>query len=202
MVAEKTHYIAHYYRDLIRKYGCDARACDYGSSASQFAKFKILMECTDFSKKSILDIGCGYAAFAGFLAEQVTDFEYSGIELCPEMVEIARKNIPWAIIMEGDFVDIECSAADIVTANGIFYLLGERAKSLMHQIIVKMWRLANEVVAFNSLSSWRVNKEDGEYYADPLETLLFCRKLTPWVVLRHDYHPGDFTIYMYKGQNN
>ncbi len=26
----------------------------------------------------------------------------------------------------------------------------------------------------------------------------FAAELTPWVVLRHDYHPCDFTVYMYK----
>ncbi|CDN13322.1 hypothetical protein RintRC_4207 [Richelia intracellularis] len=53
-------------------------------------------------------------------------------------------------------------------------------------------------MAFNSLSSWGTQKESGEFYADPLATVKFCRTLTPWVILRHDYMQHDFTIYMYR----
>jgi hypothetical protein len=36
------------------------------------------------------------------------------------------------------------------------------------------------------------------YDAESLLTLNSCRQLTPWVALRHDYHPRDFTVYLYK----
>ena len=61
--------------------------------------------------------------------------------------------------------------------------------------------MSNSVVAFNSLSSWANDKEKGEFYADPLEVLKFCKTLSPWVVLRHDYHSRDFTIFIYKERN-
>jgi hypothetical protein len=53
-------------------------------------------------------------------------------------------------------------------------------------------------VAFNSLSAWATDQEAGEFYADPLRVVDFCRRITPRVVLRHDYHPRDFTVYLYK----
>jgi len=87
---------------------------------------------------------------------------------------------------------------DLVTANGIFYLLGDEAWPTMQEIVRRMYAVAEHAVAFNSLSSWAEDKEAGEFYADPAEVLQFCRTLTPWVVLRHDYHPRDFTVYMYK----
>jgi len=61
-----------------------------------------------------------------------------------------------------------------------------------------MYALATTAVAFNSLSAWAPDQEAGEFYADPLQVVDLCRRLTPWVVLRHDYHPRDFTVYMYK----
>ncbi len=68
-------------------------------------------------------------------------------------------------------------------------------------MIEAMFNIARNAVAFNSLSAWAADKEDGEFYADPHEVLQFCRTVTPWVVLRHDYHSRDFTIYMYKSCN-
>ncbi|GBO51706.1 hypothetical protein APA_947 [Pseudanabaena sp. lw0831] len=87
---------------------------------------------------------------------------------------------------------------DLVTANGIFYLLNQDAELYMQRLIARMYELSSKAVAFNSLSLWDKNQEDGEFYADPLKTVQFCRTLTPWGVLRHDYLLHDFTIYMYK----
>jgi hypothetical protein len=89
---------------------------------------------------------------------------------------------------------------DVVTANGIFYLLGGDALRLMRELVTCMFALARRAVTFNSLSAWAGDQTAGEYYADPLETVAFCRTLTPWVALRHDYHPRDFTVYLYKGR--
>jgi hypothetical protein len=68
----------------------------------------------------------------------------------------------------------------------------------MQSMIERMFALATRAVAFNSLSTWSSDQQAGEFYADPLQTVQFCRELTPWVVLRHDYHPRDFTVYLYK----
>ena len=87
---------------------------------------------------------------------------------------------------------------DVVVANGIFYLLDEQPAPMMQHMIERMFSLAKKAVAFNSLSAWARDQEGGEFYADPLQTVEFCRRLTPWVVLRHDYHPRDFTVYLYK----
>jgi SAM-dependent methyltransferase len=196
-MAEQTQHIADYYGDLVRRYGCDARACDYGGSVSQHKKFQVLSECSDYTGKSVLDIGCGYAAYGEYLQERFPSVRYTGVELCPEMASMAKSEHPELTVIEGDFLDLELKRHDIVTANGIFYLLGEQAESIMYRIIEKMWSLADELVAFNCLSAWRVEQEEGEFYADPLKTMEYCRNFTPWLSLRHDYHPGDFTICMY-----
>jgi len=125
--------------------------------------------------------------------------EYVGIDISDAMVERARKLHPHSEILHGNFLFAEFSRSfDVVTANGIFYLLGTQAESLLQAIVRKMYALCNKTVAFNSLSAWAQDKQDGEYYADPLRSLEFCRSLSPWVSLRHDYHPRDFTIYLHK----
>ena len=45
-----------------------------------------------------------------------------------------------------------------------------------------------------------ITGEPGEFYADPVQTLSWCHTLSPFVVLRHDYHSRDFTVYVYKAQ--
>ena len=68
----------------------------------------------------------------------------------------------------------------------------------MRDLVARMFALCREAVAFNSLSTWAPDPEPSEFYADPAETLAFCRTLTTRVTLRHDYHTRDFTVYLYR----
>ena len=191
--------IADYYECLIEKYGHDPRACDYGRAESQRTKFLVLSEVMPLANCSLLDVGCGFADFATFLQGHFAGLRYSGIDLCSGMVSEAQRNHPDLDFRIANISDAAFDRTyDVVAANGIFYLLGEQAWPMMRQMIERMYALAKSAVAFNSLSSWATNQERGEFYADPLQTVDFCRRLTPWVVLRHDYHPRDFTIYLYK----
>lgn len=191
--------IANYYGDLIRKYGHHPRACDYGRVESQQIKFRVLSEVTPLDNCSLLDVGCGFADFATFLDAGFSGIQYSGIDLCPDMVREARRSHPDLDLRVGNFAEEKFSRRfDVVTANGIFYLLGGEAWPMMRHMVAQMFSLATTAMAFNSLSSWAHDREADEFYADPLKVVEFCRTLTPWVVMRHDYNPRDFTMYLYK----
>jgi SAM-dependent methyltransferase len=191
--------IADYYDGLVRKYGHDPRACDYGRAESQQIKFRVLSEVLPLANSSVLDVGCGFADFATFLEERLPGVRYSGIDLCSAMVNEAQRNHPNLDLRVANVSDASFTRTfDVVTANGIFYLLGDQAWPMIQHIVERMYALATRAVAFNSLSAWATDQEAGEFYADPLRLVDFCRRLTPWVVLRHDYHPRDFTVYLYK----
>jgi trans-aconitate methyltransferase len=166
---------------------------------SQKIKFRVLSEVLPLANSRLLDVGCGFADFATFLARRFPGLQYSGIDLSSAMVKEARRNHPELDLCVANISDAKFKGAfDVVTANGIFYLLGDEAFSMMQQMIERMYALATTAVAFNSLSAWATDQESGEFYADPLRVVEFCRQLTPRVVLRHDYHPRDFTIYLYR----
>jgi SAM-dependent methyltransferase len=191
--------IVSYYGALIDKYGHDPRACDYGRPQSQETKFRVLSEAMPLDNRSILDVGCGFADFERYLASRFTGVRYSGIDICEGMVAEALRLNPKLDVRVANLLNFSSKEQfDLVTANGILYLLGENAWPIMQSLILRMYALCHEAVAFNSLSAWATDKETGELYPDPLLVLEFCRTLTPWVVLRHDYHARDFTIYMYK----
>jgi SAM-dependent methyltransferase len=191
--------IADYYDGLVRKYGHDPRACDYGRVESQKIKFRVLSEVLPLGNLSLLDVGCGFADFATFLGEHSPGVRYSGIDLCSAMVDEAQRNHPNLDLRMANIFDAAFDRTfDVVTANGIFYLLGDQAWPMMQQLIERMYDLATKAVAFNSLSAWATDQEASEFYADPLRVVEFCRRLTPRVVLRHDYHSRDFTVYLYK----
>lgn len=191
--------IVDYYDALVAQFGHDPQACDYGQASSQLKKFEVLAEALPVSGKRVLDVGCGFADFARFLKERYPDVSYEGVDVTPSMVEEARRARPDLALRHLDILEQDPGGPyNLVTANGIFYLLGEDARGWMKRLIARMFELSSEAVAFNSLSAWADRKESGEFYADPIATVEYCRTLTPWVALRHDYLPHDFTIYMYR----
>ena len=191
-------HIGPYYDRLVDRFGHDPRACDYGHPDSQAAKFRVIADVAPLDGKSVLDVGCGFADFFDYLRSRFDDVRYTGVDISEAMVKQASHLHPDADIRRLNILDQDPGRFDLVTANGIFYLLGDQAPGIMRRLVARMFEIADHGVAFNSLSAWASDKEDGEFYADPCDTVAFCRTLTPWLTLRHDYHARDFTIYLYK----
>ena len=68
----------------------------------------------------------------------------------------------------------------------------------MRELVERMFALASEAVAFTAISAWSAERDPEEFYVDPGAALELGRSLTKAVVVRHDYHPGDLTVYLYK----
>ena len=191
--------ISSYYDALVTRFGHDPRACDYGRQESQTTKFRVLSEVMPLAGMNILDVGCGFGDFGVYLRKRFDGVHYVGVDISPAMVGKARQVHPNLDIRQTDILNDDISGVyDLVTANGIFYLIDDDAPTLMQKIITRMYELSRMSVAFNSLSSWAPDIDQGEFHADPIATLEFCLSLTHQVVLRADYHPRDFTIYLYK----
>lgn len=199
--SEKKQQIASYYNRLVEEHGPGPRACDYGRPESQQIKFRVLSEVMPLTGKTVLDVGCGFADFADYLQSKLSGIHYSGVDITSSCVDGAKVAHPKLDIRCLDILTEDPGGPfDLVTANGIFYLMGGEAEALMATVIGRMFDLCTKAVAFNSLSSWCLDKEPGEFYADPLKVIEYCRELSPWLTLRHDYHTRDFTIYMYKNK--
>ena len=192
-----------YYTELIKRYGIDSRSLNWGSAASQFLRFRVLAEVAPLEGCSLLDVGCGLGDFCSWFESQNITVNYTGVDIVPDMIELASKRFPDKNFELVNLLNStnRITQKDIVVASGIFAKRTQNPSEFFHAMITGMFETAGVAVAFNSLSIWAPEKELGEFYADPLETMAFCRTLTPWVTLRHDYHARDFTIYMYRNRN-
>lgn len=192
--------IAAYFDRLVRQYGHDIRAIDYGRATTQTLKFSVLCQGLDLAGRSVLDVGCGFADLSRYLAAQKIDVAYSGIDISGEMIAAARALDPALPLIHGNILEaaIPEKSVDVVIATGVFYLLGPDAEALSRQLIARTFAIAREAVAFSTLSTWAPYVENGEHHSDPVALLDFCRGLTPHVALRHDYHPRDMTFFLYR----
>lgn len=192
--------IARYYDDLARRFGADPRSADAQSNEGLRVRYEALCAVEDLSGLTVLEVGCG----VGFLGEHIRthfpDARYRGIDVSGEAIRVGREAHPELALEHRDLADLSSpdDEADVVLAQGVFYLLGSGAEEKMEGMIDRMWRLARRAVAFSAISAWGQSPADGEFRVDPIRLLDVCRKLTTRQVLRHDYHPGDVTMYLYR----
>jgi SAM-dependent methyltransferase len=188
------------YTKLLEEHGNDVRTLGWGSRESQAKRFGVLSEIGGIKGASVLDVGCGLGDLYGWLRGNKLRVRYTGVDITPRMVERGRKRFPRVRFDICDLLDPTCRLAphDYVLSSGIFTHSGASAFEFLRAMVHRMFDLSKQAVAFNCLSGWAKEREPGEFHADPLEVVSFCRTLTPWVVLRHDYHPRDFTVYLYK----
>lgn len=188
------------YTELLARHGDSHLSVGWGSEENQNIRFKTLAEIGIRSGDSILDLGCGISHFYRYLKSVGLSLEYTGIDITAAMAERSAKIFPECRFIHGDLsaLDIEDAQYDYVFANGIFVFRKERPERYMLKTVEKMFSLARRGVAFSSLSAWGDNKAEGEFHADPLQVLGFCRGLSRYVTLRHDYHPADFIIHIKK----
>lgn len=191
-----------YYNAKIAEYGQDVRALSWGNIDSQQIRFKILSEIGDLNNRSILDVGCGFGDLYLFLKEQNTHLKkYIGIDINPQMVATARAKLSEVTIEVKDILDNKLNEKyDYVVASGIFSLETPDWQAVTEKIISKMYQLSEIAVGVNFLSSLTTGaKLPHAHYANPADMINFVAKnLSTRIVLRHDYRPNDFTLYIYK----
>ena len=189
---------------LLEEFGNDPRSLNWGSQEKQFLRFKILSEIGITDQDSILDIGCGLGDYYAWMKNQALSSQYTGVDITKPLIEKASDTYPDAQFYHEDVLaePIEKWQHDYVIASGIFSKRSKSAMDFFKYAVDGMFKLSKKGVAFNSLSGWADAIEDTEFHPDPAEVMNFCHSLTRKVVLRHDYHPGDFTIYMYKEYND
>ncbi len=191
--------IAAYYDRLVLEYGHSPRACDAPSRFALEVRYRALADVMDLSGMSVLEVGCGFGQLGAYLQQRYKEVDYAGIDISARMIEEGHRLYPHLSLDKANILEMDSSRQfDVVLAQGLFYLLGENAEAKTEELIMRMFCLARHAVAFSAISAWAPSQSDAEYYADPVHLLMFCHRLTPRLVLRHDYHQGDLTMYLYK----
>jgi len=187
------------YSQLLREHGLSHKSLHWGSRESQFKRFEILADIGDLDGKSLLDVGCGLCDFFDYLSETGVHADYHGLDLEADMIAASRKRFASINLMVGDVLDLDGDAEyDYVVSSGIFtYFPDENA---IFRAVAAMFDHARKGVAFNALSPWANDHHQGEINPDPLRLIEKCTDLTTNLMLRHDYMPHDFTVYLYKDE--
>lgn len=186
------------YNERLKRYGYDPRTLGW-FKGRQPVRFRVLSEIGDLDNCSILDVGCGFGDLYRFLIKRGFNIAYTGIEINSNLIEIARKKYPDACFEIKDILIDEINHKfDWVFSSGIFNFTLSDNKPFIQNMLKKMLELCNNGVAADFMSGYVDFKNMDVYYASPEHIFSFCKTLSKRVVLRHDYMPFEFCVYIYK----
>jgi len=208
--------IASYFEGLFGKHGDSYLSLDWNSKASQELRYAVFMEMIGYADKikdiSVLDVGCGLGHFYDYLKNNglIGEFgiRYSGIDISEVLIDAARKKKHGIDFKVVDLLqDRYDEKHDYVMASGIFNIRMECLESHKEcalRTISRMFNLARVGMAVNFICRDMAYGTDDDpeaskyVYYSPEEMIAFCKTLSKKYILRHDYHPGDFTVYLFK----
>lgn len=191
------------YKQKFKEFGVSPEALQWKSKGAAHQRFRQFWAEIDFDNKNVLDVGCGFGEMGNFLIKRYKNVKYKGVDIMPEFIESGNKMYPGLDLEVGSFHELtNTEQYDVVLASGVLNSNVKNNIEYRKKSIKKMFELTKNVLAFNMLGGHPAPKNDNEnnniWYSDSLEILEYCMTLTRRVILRHHYHPSDFTIFMYK----
>ena len=173
----------------------------------QDLRYHILFEEFNLENKSILDIGCGFGDANILLKQKSSNYEYLGIDIVEDLINEAKniyKNENNINFILDDFLKVPLDKTfDIIVASGVFNfkLLDNNNYEFIEAFMKKAFELSKDGIAFDFLS----NKVDFQYehtfHSDPLKILDMAYKLSKNVILKNNYMPFEFSVFIFKDQS-
>jgi len=196
--AEKRRIIERYDARL-REHGDKFSALASGTEDRRAIRFQVLSEIGIASGDTVLDLGCGFGDFSGFLSERGIEAEYTGYDINPRLIDAARKKYPNRVFEVRDVLEDSFPQFDYIVSSSCFNLcmLDGENYAFVERILKACYSHAKKGVAVDFLTSYVDFPSAEGFHYEPERVFAIAKKLTKRVVLRHDYPLFEFNIYLY-----
>ncbi len=173
------------------------------SSKGQILRQQSMLDVGDINNSKILDFGCGKGDFYSFLRDRGIYVKYTAFDINEKLISLAEKKYPGIDFRVFDIdKNILDEDFDYIFLCGVFNLQVEEIDGTIKKTLTKLFKHCRKALAFNALSSYEPKKDFELHYISPEDILNFTvRNLSPYVSLRHDRIPYDFTMFVYRDIN-
>jgi SAM-dependent methyltransferase len=200
--ADRLDYIGRYEKRL-EEFGYSPATLGWGANGRQEVRFSVLAEyALRLPGASVLDVGCGFCDLYDFLVGHRWQGNYTGIDIVPGLLDVARQRHPGLDIREVDITDDVASLDkyDFVISSGTFNAVLPSGNNLTHieAALRIMYRCSRLGVCVDFLSSYVDFQKPGAYHTDPSWAFGAARKLARRALLRHDYMPYEFALFLFR----
>lgn len=191
------------YEKRLQEFGYSPATLGWGVHGRQEVRFSVLAEfALQMPDCSILDVGCGFGDLYNFLRNRRWHGRYTGIDIVPGLLEVARKRHAALDVRELDITDDPASLGeyDFVVSSGIFNAALPSGDNELHieAGLRSMYRRSRYATCLDFLSSYVDFQKAGSYHTDPSWALAAAKRLTRRVLLRHDYMPYEFSMFLFR----
>ncbi|ATX81787.1 Methyltransferase domain-containing protein [Mariprofundus ferrinatatus] len=199
MKKEQRKRIVDRHRDSLKRFGYHPNALYWSSREIQDVRFRVLAEVGIESGDSVLDVGCGFADFKSWIEGQGKQIDFTGVDLSPDLIMVAKEKHPDAQLFCGELTDFEFSPGtfDWVILSGALNEQLHDDGAYARRIIAMMYGLCRKGVAFNMLDARHIKAHDLQS-VDPIQMFDYCKNIASDAELHDGYLANDFSIYMYR----
>lgn len=185
------------YSKRLAEFGKSPKALGWFKNRSDL-RFEILQSRWNLDHASVLDFGCGFGDLYRYLSvNKGFSVQYKGIDINPELIKEARKEWPG--------IDFQCTnllteplpeTVEYVLASGVFNFQLEDNYDFINRCFECFSQIAKKGFALNFLSNQVDYELENTFHADPAVVLSYAFQYSRNVVLRNDYMPFEFTIFV------
>ena len=189
-----------FYTKLFKKYGNDPKSLGWGSlKGKQAIQFEVLCQIGNISNCSILDVGCGFGDLYDYIKFRGNKVDYFGVDINSEIIAAGKKQHPKIKLEVRDIESKKFKRKfDWVFFSGISS--AGCTYSYIEKMLKEMFHICKKGVAINLVGGVLDYKVKELFYSEPEKIYQISRKITNRVVIRHDYAPYQFVLYLYKNQ--
>lgn len=187
-------YLIDYFTKRLRHFG-DTPASVGWSEKGQLLRYQAISELLSFNNSSVLDFGCGKGDLYRFLKTKGLNLKYTGMDINPELIRIAREKYPEAIFRTIDLEKEELNEKfDFIIICGVFNLKISGVKESAYWSIKKLFCNTKKTLLFNCPSIHAKNKDIELLYYDSVELLSLALTITKKVNLYHHLIEGEIFL--------
>ena len=160
-------------------------------------RYHVLLEPWHLTTERLLDFGCGFGDMYAYCREHCPEVQYEGVDLNAALVAVGRERYPAAMLSAGNALkDGLTSRWDVIVASGVFnFKIGDNW-AFIETAFDLFARHADKGFAANFLSDRVDFRPEHTFHADPARVLTLAYRYSNRVVLRNDYMPFEFTVYV------
>lgn len=188
------------YNERIQRCGSNIRGLASGTEERRNIRFDIMTEIGINNGDQILDLGCGFGDYSGYLERKQINVNYTGYDINSLIIEEAKKKYSKRTFEVKDILNQDIPNFDYIVSTTAFNLplTGEDNYEFITRLLNKCYKHARKGVSIDFLTSYVDYPSLDGFHYQPERIFTIAKQITKRVRLRHDYPLFEFSIYLYK----
>ena len=189
------------YSNRLKEHGATPKALGW-DKGRHFLRYHVLLSMWELSKETkLLDFGCGFGDLYEYLIQNDIELIYEGVDINEDLIKAGKEIHPNANLKCLDFLNLQnADVYDFIISSGVHNLKLEQNWEFIEKTFEQFYKCSKKGFSINFISN-QIDPEFSKehlYYSDPSKILNLAYKYSNRVILRNDYMPFEFTLFIFK----